>query len=89
MKMPELVLIAGCNAAGKSTFIRTRLNELETFEVIMTNVYQCRTKELALKYHRIFNINSNLKEISKINLSCPIGAKYGSKKIRSDAAVPR
>ncbi len=47
MKKPELVLIAGCNAAGKSTFIRTRLNELEGFEILMTDVYKGRTKELA------------------------------------------
>ena len=47
MKKPELVLIAGCNAAGKSTFIRTRLNELEGFEILMTDVYKGRTKEPA------------------------------------------
>jgi predicted ABC-type ATPase len=46
MKKPELVLIAGCNAAGKSTFIRTRLNELERFEIIMADVYKNRTKDL-------------------------------------------
>jgi len=47
MKKPELVIVAGCNAAGKSTFIRTRLNEFESFEVLMTDVYKGRTKELA------------------------------------------
>ncbi|MEJ2901119.1 hypothetical protein WAE58_01710 [Pedobacter panaciterrae] len=47
--MPELIFITGCNAAGKSTFIRTRLNELEGFEILMTDVYKSRTKELALK----------------------------------------
>ncbi|RKR84975.1 putative ABC-type ATPase [Mucilaginibacter gracilis] len=46
MKKPELVFVCGCNAAGKSTFIRTRLNELVGFEVIMTDVYKSRTKEL-------------------------------------------
>lgn len=45
--MPELVFVAGCNAAGKSTFIRTRLNELEGFEILMTDVYKSRTKDLA------------------------------------------
>ncbi|TKC59965.1 hypothetical protein FBD94_13645 [Pedobacter hiemivivus] len=45
--MPELVFVAGCNAAGKSTFIRTRLNELESFEILMTDVYKARTKDLA------------------------------------------
>jgi len=47
MKKPSLIFISGCNAAGKSTFIRTRLNELEGFEVLMTDVYKGRTKELA------------------------------------------
>jgi len=27
MHSPELIFVAGCNAAGKSTFIRTRLND--------------------------------------------------------------
>ena len=44
---PELIMVVGCNAAGKSTFIRTRLNELEDFEILMTDVYKSRTKELA------------------------------------------
>jgi predicted ABC-type ATPase len=47
MKKPELIFIVGCNAAGKSTFIRTRLNELEDFEILMTDVYKGRTKQLA------------------------------------------
>ncbi|MEO6812955.1 MAG: hypothetical protein ABI172_03445 [Ginsengibacter sp.] len=46
MKNPELIFVAGCNASGKSTFIRTRLNELSGFEVIMTDVYKGRTKEI-------------------------------------------
>lgn len=45
-KKPELIFVAGCNAAGKSTFIRTRLNELSGFEIIMTDVYKGRTKEV-------------------------------------------
>jgi predicted ABC-type ATPase len=49
MGKPELIMIVGCNAAGKSTFIRTRLNELESFEIIMTDVYKGRTKELVKK----------------------------------------
>lgn len=35
--MPELVFVAGCNAAGKSTFICTRLYELEGIEILMTD----------------------------------------------------
>ncbi|HEY8782114.1 MAG TPA: hypothetical protein VIM16_10890 [Mucilaginibacter sp.] len=49
MKVPELVFVAGCNAAGKSSFIRTRLNELPTFEIIMPDVYKGRTKEIFYK----------------------------------------
>ncbi|AMP98439.1 hypothetical protein AY601_1523 [Pedobacter cryoconitis] len=47
MIQPELIFVSGCNASGKSTFIRTRLNELEGFEILMTDVYKERTKELA------------------------------------------
>lgn len=47
--MPELVFVVGCNAAGKSTFIRSRMDELENFEILMTDVYKSRTKELAVK----------------------------------------
>jgi uridine kinase len=47
MRKPELIFIVGCNAAGKSTFIRSRLNELEGFNVLMTDVYKVRTKHLA------------------------------------------
>ena len=43
----EFIMVAGCNAAGKSTFIRSRLNELAQFEILMTDVYKARTKELA------------------------------------------
>jgi predicted ABC-type ATPase len=48
-EQPELILVAGCNAAGKSTFIRTRLNELGGFEIIMTDVYKARTKGLIMQ----------------------------------------
>jgi len=47
--MPEIVFVVGCNAAGKSTFIRSRMDELENFEILMTDVYKSRTKELAVK----------------------------------------
>lgn len=46
MKKPEFIMVAGCNAAGKSSFICTRLNEMEGFEIFMTDVYKGRTKEL-------------------------------------------
>lgn len=46
MRQPELIFIAGCNAAGKSSFIRTRINELTGFEIIMTDVYKGRSKSV-------------------------------------------
>jgi predicted ABC-type ATPase len=46
MDKPEFIMVVGCNAAGKSTFIRTRLNEFEGFEILMTDVYKGRTKSL-------------------------------------------
>lgn len=46
MRTPELVFVTGPNAAGKSSFIRTRLGELMGFEVIMTDVYKGRTKAI-------------------------------------------
>ena len=42
--MPELIFVVGCNAAGKSSFIRTRIRELEGFEIIMTDAFKGRTK---------------------------------------------
>lgn len=45
-KKPELIFVVGCNASGKSTFIRTRLNELSEFEIIMADAYKGRTKEV-------------------------------------------
>lgn len=44
--MSQLIFVAGCNAAGKSTFIRTKLSSLNGFEIFMTDVYKNRTKEL-------------------------------------------
>lgn len=46
MRIPQLIFVAGCNASGKSTFIRMRLNDLADFEIIMTDVYKDRTKEV-------------------------------------------
>lgn len=43
MEIPELTIVAGPNAAGKSSFIRTRTNELGGCEIIMTDVYKSRT----------------------------------------------
>ncbi|QXV65567.1 hypothetical protein INP83_00245 [Mucilaginibacter sp. 21P] len=46
MDIPELIFVVGPNAAGKSSFIRTRLDSLKDFEVIMTDVYKGRTKSV-------------------------------------------
>ena len=46
MAEPELFFIVGPNAAGKSSFIRTRINELDGCEIIMTDVYKGRSKEI-------------------------------------------
>lgn len=72
MSKPELVFVAGPNAAGKSSFIRTRINELEGCEIIMTDVYKSRSKEVfrqALKSKKdivletVFN-DSSFKELA-------------------------
>jgi predicted ABC-type ATPase len=46
MEQPRFIFVAGCNAAGKSSFIRTRINQLSDFEIIMTDVYKTRSKEV-------------------------------------------
>jgi len=46
MKTPNCIFVAGCNAAGKSSFIRTRINQLQSFEIIMTDVYKSRSKDV-------------------------------------------
>lgn len=43
MDAPVLTIVAGPNAAGKSSFIRTRINQLEGCEVVMADVYKNRT----------------------------------------------
>jgi uridine kinase len=49
MNEPKCIFVAGCNAAGKSSFIRTRINQLAGFEIIMTDVYKGRSKEIFYK----------------------------------------
>ncbi|WP_316844466.1 zeta toxin family protein [Pedobacter psychrodurus] len=46
MAQPEFFVVTGPNAAGKSSFIRSRLNDFSGFEVIMTDVYKDRTKNI-------------------------------------------
>ncbi len=46
MDSPDFIFVTGCNAAGKSTLIRTRLNEFPDYDVIMTDVYKGRSQEV-------------------------------------------
>lgn len=51
----DLVIVSGCNASGKSTFIRSRMNELDGFEIIMPDVYKANTRDVierSLKNHK-------------------------------------
>jgi hypothetical protein len=50
MPKPELLFVVGCNAAEKSTFIRTRLAQLSGYQILMKDVYKSRTKNLAELY---------------------------------------
>ncbi len=46
MIRPDLIFVTGCNAAGKSSLIRTHLSLYPDFEVIMTDVYKSRSHEV-------------------------------------------
>jgi hypothetical protein len=46
MERPELIFVTGCNAAGKSSLIRSHRGELPDYEVIMTDVYKSRSREV-------------------------------------------
>jgi predicted ABC-type ATPase len=46
MERPELIFVTGCNAAGKSSLIRSHRSELPDYEVIMTDVYKGRSREV-------------------------------------------
>lgn len=66
MIQPELIFVSGCNASGKSTFIRTRLNDLEGYEILMTDVYKEMTKELAREAAYSFQKDRLSKEVFDI-----------------------
>jgi predicted ABC-type ATPase len=46
MTRPHLIFVTGCNAAGKSSLIRTHLSEFPDYEVVMTDVYKGRSREV-------------------------------------------
>jgi predicted ABC-type ATPase len=49
MESPDLIFITGCNAAGKSSLIRTHLSVFPDYDVIMTDVYKGRSQEVFKK----------------------------------------
>jgi predicted ABC-type ATPase len=46
MASPELIFVTGSNAAGKSSLIRSHLSEFPDHEVIMTDVYKGRSRQV-------------------------------------------
>ena len=60
MERPELIFVTGCNAAGKSSLIRTHLSLFPDFEVIMTDVYKARSQEVFKE--AVFNSRSIILE---------------------------
>jgi predicted ABC-type ATPase len=46
MERPEFLFVTGCNAAGKSSLIRTHLSQFPDYEVIMTDVYKSRSQDV-------------------------------------------
>jgi predicted ABC-type ATPase len=46
MGSPDLIFVTGCNAAGKSSLIRTHLSLFPDYEVIMTDAYKARAQEV-------------------------------------------
>ncbi len=46
MESPDFIFVTGCNAAGKSSLIRSHLSEFSGYDVIMTDVYKGRSREV-------------------------------------------
>jgi predicted ABC-type ATPase len=46
MDRPDLIFVTGCNAAGKSSLIRAHLSLFPDYEIIMTDVYKERSREV-------------------------------------------
>lgn len=46
MERSDFIFVTGCNAAGKSSLIRSHLSEFPGYEVIMTDVYKGRSREV-------------------------------------------
>lgn len=46
MERPDLIFVTGCSAAGKSTLIRNNMSIIQDYEIIMTDVYKGRSREV-------------------------------------------
>jgi predicted ABC-type ATPase len=46
MERPDLIFVTGCNAAGKSSLIRAHLSLFPDYEIIMTDVYKERSRDV-------------------------------------------
>lgn len=72
---PELIIVSGCNAAGKSTFIRSRINQFEDYQIIMPDVFKQNTYPmlkqsiLATKHIVLENILSDTNIFPLIDLA--------------------
>jgi len=67
MERPELLFITGCNAAGKSSLIRTHLSQFPDYEVIMTDAYKIRSQEVfkqAVTARKNIILETPLKDLS-------------------------
>ncbi|NRF39681.1 hypothetical protein [Pedobacter foliorum] len=76
---PELIIVSGCNAAGKSTFIRSRINQLEDYQIIMPDAFRentypiLRQSILAAKHIILENILSDTNIFPLIDLAIQKG----------------
>jgi len=53
----SLIIVSGCNAAGKSTFIRSRISQFENYCIIMPDVYKSGTYS---KFQDAIDRNENI-----------------------------
>jgi len=76
MDSPELIFVTGSNAAGKSSLIRSHLSEFPDHEVIMTDVYKGRSRQVfsnAVEARKSIILETPFNDEGKldvINLSC-------------------
>gem|GEM_PF-2932866 len=56
MANPELLFVTGCNAAGKSSLIRSHMADFQDYQVIMTDVYKERSRQVFSECFQILPI---------------------------------